>query len=311
MAEAVAPISNPSILSNPAALQQWSTLLDSVMGTSTTTTGGTSSQGSSDADPLLMQLIQQMMGAQGGGANQANIMALLAPIFAQFRDGALPGIQGMANAGGGVYNSTTQGLLQNDALARAVAQGGGVVVQQQNNAQTQIANLLKILAESTKRNNTQQSSNASKSGNAGSMGKAALGGAAAAAAAKAAKAAFANRQSGGRSSTGNWEEEAGRDTPSFEGSEARQDDAFGIFEGGGEGTSGGMEEDSWDSGNTAETSFWDSVDFTQEDWAFTPDLFGGEEDSEGYGDFGIFEGGSSGNDGYYDDPGSEDLGEYF
>lgn len=250
MAGDVATIANPSILSNPGQMQQWSNLIESLFGSEETRT--TNTQSGSAADPIIMQMLQQLMGTSGQGANAANIQALIAPIMMQLRDQALPAIQQGANAGGGVFNSSTQKLLQNDALARATALGGEAVVKQQNNQQTQIMNLLNILAQATK--STQQQQNASKPGTASNLGKAALG---AAAASKLAK-AFQNAKNAKNS-----------ESPSAAGGTGQDDEAMarmaiGSQEERGESVSGqwgedkGMEFDSWDSGNSPMDSIWDA-----------------------------------------------------
>lgn len=313
MAGDVATISDPSILSNPAQMQQWSNLIESLFGSSENRTSST--QSSSAADPIIMQLLQQLMGTAGQGASAANIQALIAPIMMQLRDQTLPGIQQAANSGGGVFNSSTQRLLQNDALARATALGGEAVVKQQNNQQTQIMNLLNILAQATK--STQQQQSASKPGTASNLGKAALG---AAAAKKLAK-AFQNAKNPSPSAAGGTgeDDEAMAKLAMNAGGEGRSDDSddtsgFGFS---GEGDYNfGPGEYNYGDGN--------GLDFYgfPEDPGVDPFGIGGWDDNwggagaddgsswdDGYGGAGGFWG--PGNDGYYDDPETEDLGEYF
>jgi len=232
MADAVAGIPDNTMFSTPANLQGWSNLIDSLFGKSSTETSNQQqlTQLGSAADAPMMAIIQQLMG-QAQGVNSPQMQALLAPIFAQFRDVALPGIQNAANAGGGVYNSTTQQLLKNDALARATAQGGGALVAQQNNLQQQLAALLGILARSTQTTAqaTQGSKQSSTSGNAGNIGKLAGMGAGAAAAAKAIRSLTSskiNDQSARFESIGDQE----GDYPEYpaQGRSDRQDDTSGM-----------------------------------------------------------------------------------
>ena len=156
MADAVTAPSNPSILNNPALIQQWLGILETLSPSATNVNANENSistaTGSSSADAGITAMITQLINSLApGGATDQNVKALIAPIMASFKDSALPQIQGQANTGGGVYNSTTQQLLSNDALARAVAQSGGVMVSQQNSIQSQITNLLNILAQSTRK----------------------------------------------------------------------------------------------------------------------------------------------------------------
>ena len=314
MAGEVATVANPSILSNPGQMQQWSNLIESLFGSSENRT--TNTQSGSAADPFLTQLIQQLMGTAGQGANEANIQALIAPIMMQLRDQALPGIQQGANAGGGIFNSSTQKLLQNDALARATALGGEAAVKQQNNQQNQLMNLLNILAQATKSTTQQQSS--SKPGTASNLGKAALG----AAAAKKLANAFKNAKG---------------QSPSAAGGTGADDEAMAKMAGAGssdeekmESVSGqwgedkGLETDSWDSGNNGMDSIWDMFgDINAPDFEGNFDetgesvsgFWGGDsgvsgDDGSGESVSGFWGDGSSGG-GFGEEPEFEDLGENF
>jgi len=190
----VSPAVDNTLFSGGAKnLQDWSNLIDSMFGKSQTVDKNEQvlTQLSSQADNPLMLMIMQLMGQAKEGVNSQQIQALLGPIFQQLQTATIPGIQNAANAGGGVYNSTTQQLLKNDALARATAQGGNLVVTQQNNLQQQLAALMAILAKSTQTTaqNTGSSTKTSNSGSVsgGGLGKALGMGAGAAAAAKAIK----------------------------------------------------------------------------------------------------------------------------
>ncbi len=225
----VAPVASGSVIENPANLQQWSNLIDSLFGTerntNTSGTSTTSQSNSSAADGPLQVLIAQLMGTMGQGVNSAQIQALLGPIFMNLRDNALPGVQGLANAGGGVYNSSTQRLMQNDALARATAQGGSLVVQQQNQQQTQLATLLGILARSTAQQQTNQANNSNtRNTTAGNAGNAARTAAGLAAAANKLKALLEGRQSQGVGDLSGGDFEGDRNSSSdFQGGQGRSD----------------------------------------------------------------------------------------
>lgn len=166
-------VSDPSLLTNaqtPQTLQAWNNLLESVFGTPATTTNGSSAgtsntssitgsstQTSSDAnDPIKALLAMLIPGATGGVANPQN-QALIQNLLTQFKEGAggLSGIQAAGNSAG-VYNSSTQGLLANDAMSRAIAAAAGTIGTQQNQQQNIIAQLLATLSAGS-RSSTQTS----------------------------------------------------------------------------------------------------------------------------------------------------------
>jgi hypothetical protein len=320
-------IADSTLFSNPQTLQQWSNLLDSVFGKSTDSTTNTSSTtaNASAADNPIMLLVQQLMGKMGN-VNDGSIQALLAPIFQQFKEGALPNIQNMANAGGGVYNSTTQKLLQGDALARATAQGGTVMVQQQNELQKQLAALLGILAQSTRQ--TQQTSNTSQNqrsgGSLGNAGKAALGAGAAAAAAKAIKNLTSpaptskdskGDQEGDYPQFGNYEKDSEGDQPGDYPQVGSPADFGPEFDSTANSSGGNSANDAWDSGNDGGLNWLDNL-FGNDSWDSGND--GGFNDAIGNGVGGDTGGdaldnaGGSFNDfGGFGDSSGEDFGESF
>lgn len=104
---------------------------------------------SAATEPLMQMLTQLIPGSTGGLANP-QAQQLIAGLLTQFKEGAggLSGIQAAGNAAG-VYNSSTQGLLANDAMSRALAQAAGAVNTQQNQQQQVIANLLNSLRAGT------------------------------------------------------------------------------------------------------------------------------------------------------------------
>lgn len=213
-------VTDPSLLTNaqtPQTLQAWNNLLESVFGTpatttdsnsagtsNTTTANASSSQVTSDAnDPIKALLAMLIPGSQGGIANPQS-QALIQNLLTQFKEGAggLSGIQSAGNAAG-VYNSSTQGLLANDAMSRAIAAAAGTIGTQQNQQQNIIAQLLATLSAGSRTTNqtgitnaatttaNQQSSSTAKGGSlSGSAGNALKAAAGAAVAAKAIKDAF-------------------------------------------------------------------------------------------------------------------------
>lgn len=315
--------SNTSVLANPQNLQQWLGVLEGLFPSSQQINSSSQStiQNSSAADNPLMLMIQQLMGQMGQGVGSPQMQALLAPIFAQLRDVALPQIQGLANSGGGVYNSSTQKLLAGDALARATAQGGSLVVGQQNEMQKQLANLLNILAQSTRTTNQAQqgAQNSQRGGQAGNAAKLGAATGAAAAAAKAIKKAMArsSAQQNGQGRSDDTDDTSGLKYGSAA-EEERGESVSGNY-----GEDRGMEYNSWDSGNEVLDSIWDmfggnnAVDF-EGNWDETGEsvsgFWGGFGDSEGTGEsVSGFWGGESGSggSGFEGEPEFEDLGENF
>lgn len=204
---AATPVADPSVLTNaqtPQTLQAWTNLLDSVFGggTTTTNTSGdetstqTSETDSAANDPIRALLALLIPGASGG-MNNPQSQQLIAGLLQQFKEGA-GGLSGIAAAGNsaGVYNSSTQGLLANDAMARAVAAAAGTIGTQQNQQQQIIAQLLATLSAGSRRTtqtgtrNTNQTQQQSRSGSPAAQN--AMRAAAAAGAAKAAAKGISN-----------------------------------------------------------------------------------------------------------------------
>ncbi len=173
---AAEPIQNTSVLSNPQTLQQWLNLIEGVTGSGTTNTSGSSSSTTtniSDANDPIKALLAALLPGASGGMNNPQAQQLIQAIFTQFKEGAggLSGIQAAGNAAG-VYNSSTQGLLANDAMARAIAQSAGVVQKGQNDQQQVIAQLLSILANSSRTTNQTGTTNSQSSKSPSSAGSA-------------------------------------------------------------------------------------------------------------------------------------------
>lgn len=203
-------VADPSILTSaqtPQTMQAWANLLDTIFPPTTNqsqsssgTEISTSTVDSAANDPIRALLALLIPGAQGGVDNPQS-KAMIAQLLQQFKEGA-GGLSGIAAAGNsaGVYNSSTQGLLTNDAMARAVAAASAGIGTQQNQQQLIIAQLLATLSAGSRTTTAsrattgQQSTNTSKSGGgASAAGKGLLGAGAAAAAAKAIKNAFEGR----------------------------------------------------------------------------------------------------------------------
>lgn len=313
-----AQVTNPSVLSNPQTLQSWSNLLQSLFGTSEETSGSeTTVAGSAATDPIMALLAQILPGATGG-VNNPEIQQLLTAIFTQFKEGAggLSGIQGAANTAG-VYNSTTQGLLANDALARAVAQSAGVVGTFQNQRQQTAANLLNTLMQGTRGTRTNRQSSTQRGGSlGGNAGKAAMGAAAGAAAAKAAQAiakAYNNRSQGLASEGDQGGDEGYLRSPTTDrtlgdGEDQRESGASNWWEDQPAG-GGGMEFDAWDSGNSPDNfdigSGAEGSDFSNFDIG---DFFANEDSSPDFSFLDVE--GDMGGGGSFE-PEFVDYGDYF
>jgi len=154
---------------NPTDAKGWADLFAQIFGgapTTKTETGAKTETGtklesgqktegqmdivSSAATEPMMQMLAQLIPGSTGGLANPQAQQLIEGLLTQFKEGSsgLSGIQAAGNAAG-VYNSSTQGLLANDAMSRALASAAGVVSTQQNQQQQVIANLLNSLRAGT------------------------------------------------------------------------------------------------------------------------------------------------------------------
>lgn len=171
-----ATIEDNTILSNPQTIQQWLNLIEQVTGSGTTNQNQSSSSSTTTTseanDPIKALIAMLIPGATGGIANP-QAQALIQAIFTQFKEGTggLSGIQAAGNAAG-VYNSSTQGLLANDAMSRAIAQSAAAIQTGQNNQQQVIAQLLAALGNNSRTVNQTGQTNTATSRSPSSAGRA-------------------------------------------------------------------------------------------------------------------------------------------